>query len=147
MNTYDTAFEKWLIEVIADHFQIGKDAIENPNQEIHQLRCREFKEKMGSGMLYFLELLSLPEFSGGVFLPFQDGMLGAGIWAEAEQLQKFWKHIFEITTDSKIKPLVLDESRMLTVEQTRERLKKWFSDGDLAGVGEAFFTRDFEDER
>lgn len=124
MDTYDTSLEKWLVEWIAAHFQVRKEQIENPNQVAHQLRCGEYKEKMGSGMIYFLELLSLPEFAAGVFLPFPDGKLGAGVWAEAEQLLKFGKQIFEITNGFQIKTLALDESRMLTVEETRRRLNK-----------------------
>ncbi len=72
-------------------------------------------------MLYFFEEV-LPMMDEGVFLPFDDGMFGAGVYKEAKFLEDAGKRIWEIDVEGGLSELVLDESRKLSVEETRERV-------------------------
>lgn len=107
--------------------------LENPNSPIHQVKYKEWKEQKGNGMRYYFEEV-LPRMAAGVFLAFpEDLRFGKGVWGEAEFLASQGKPIYEINLDLKIGPLVLDPSRMLSVEETRARIyeadgrtiKKW----------------------
>ena len=60
--------------------------------------------------------------SVGVFLPFVDGMFGAGVFGEAEFLQKRDKSIFQIDWAGMISPMKIDLSRKLSIEETRKRV-------------------------
>lgn len=107
--------------------------LENPNQMIHQANYKKWREEKGNGMRYYFEEV-LPRMSAGVFLAFPEDMrFGKGVWGEAEFLDSMGKPIYEINLDLKISPLVLEPSRMLSVEETRARIyeadgrtiKKW----------------------
>ncbi|MEK6857209.1 MAG: hypothetical protein AABX39_01330, partial [Nanoarchaeota archaeon] len=96
--------------------------VENPNQPKHDEGYKKWKLEKGSGMKYFFEEV-LPQMSMGVFLPFKDGLFGAGVYGEAEHLNKvLGKPVFEISLEGKISALTLNNSRMLSVEETRKRI-------------------------
>jgi len=71
---------------------------------------------------YFKEVL--PRMSAGRFLSFEDCKFGAGVFGEAEFLANLNKPIWEITPEGKISSLSLDNSRMLSIEEIRERTNK-----------------------
>jgi len=119
VNTYNTLLEQELIRNIQKSFSLFE--LVNPNLPFHQQKYREFKEKFGNGMKYYFEVV-LPEISVGVFLPFVDGMFGAGVFGEAEFLQKRDKSIFQIDWAGMISPMKIDFSRRLSLEETRKRV-------------------------
>ena len=84
---------------------------------------QKYKLEKGNGMLYFFEEV-LPLMDIGVFLAFQDGMFGAGVYREAEFLEDSGKPIFEIDSKGEISDLILDASKFLSVEETRARVYK-----------------------
>lgn len=119
INTYDTEEESRLLEIIQAYFKDYE--IENPNQDHHQEGYLGYRKEHGSGMQYFLGIV-LPDMDAGVFRAFQDGMLGAGVYKEAEWLESNGKPIFEVNLEGKITPLILSEQRRLSVEETKKRV-------------------------
>jgi hypothetical protein len=73
-------------------------------------------------MRYYFESV-LPSCHGGVFLPFRDGMWGAGVFGEAEVIVGAGHPIWEISYAGAIVPTGLDPLRMLSVEETRPRIR------------------------
>ncbi len=70
---------------------------------------------------YFDEVL--PYATIGVFLPFPDGTIGAGVWAEAVFLANRGCLVYEIDREGNIIQFDFDTNRRLTVEQTRAKLR------------------------
>ena len=122
INTYNTKLETRLLKIIIEQFPSGLWIIENPNQKHHQEGYQRWAKETGKGMdYYYVEVL--PECDGGVFLPFRDGQMGAGVFGEAETLWKRGYPIFEITTEGIIKQINPNEIRVLSVEETRLRIR------------------------
>jgi len=119
VDSYNTVLERELLRNISHAFKLFE--IVNPNSPVHQQGYRDFKERFGNGMKYYFEMV-LPEISVGVFLPFVDGMLGAGVFGEAEFLHQREKQIFEINNAGVICPMGLDLSRKLSIEETFARI-------------------------
>lgn len=128
VSYYGTITEKLLINSMMRGFPNWH--IENPDQSIHDEGYKRYKLEKDDGMLYFFEEV-LPLMDAGVFLPFEDGMFGAGVYAEAKFLADNGKPIYEIDYDGGLSKLVLDESRKLSVEETRKRVYLDESDGNL----------------
>lgn len=124
---YNTKKEQFLLSCIERAFP-GFD-VENPNQPHHQEGYQRWKQWTGKGMDYYFREV-LPTMSAGIFLPFADGMLGLGVWGEAEAIYNAGKTIWEISLEGKIKELTLDKSRMLSHEQTKARV--YLPDGSIA---------------
>ena len=73
-------------------------------------------------MNYYFDVV-LPEMKAGIFLPFQDGMFGVGVFGEAEFLKKQGKLLWLIDWDKNISRIrKLDSSKKLSVEETCERV-------------------------
>lgn len=121
VNTYGTDDEQRLIGII--HREFPDYDIENPNQQKHQEGYKQFKEEYGNGMEYFYTQI-LPNMDAGVFLAFDDGMFGAGVYNEAQWIFNNGKQIYEINQNDDISDLLLTESRRLSVEETRSRVYK-----------------------
>ena len=119
INFYNTAKEAELIEIIQKEFP-GFD-IENPNQTHHTRNYLEWKKEKGSGMAYFFDIV-LPGCEKGVFMSFEDGMFGAGVFGEAEAMQRMERPIYELNVRGIIIPMLIDYSRKLSIEETRERV-------------------------
>ena len=120
VNFYDTPKECDLIDAILKVWP--NSFIENPNQVRHQVGYKEYKERTGNGMAYFSQEV-LPKMDRGVFLPFEDGMFGAGVFKEAMKLAELGKPIHQIKLDGKISKMYISElHRMLSVEETRKRV-------------------------
>lgn len=120
VDTYGTPEEATLILAIESFFP--EFDIENPNQLHHGREYQRYINMPGrSGMEYFYEEV-LPGMAAGVFHAFEDGKFGAGVFGEAEFLVSREKDIYEIFQDRTIKPLTLEGSRELSVEDTRARV-------------------------
>ncbi len=121
IDIYNTEKEKDLIEDIKKGFP--EYVVENPNQPHHAEGYKIWKEKTGYGMDYFFKEV-LPKMEAGIFLPFEDGKWGAGVYGEAEFLYERGKPIYEIDLEGRIKEMDLDMSRVLSIEETRARVYK-----------------------
>ncbi len=123
VNFYNTEKESELIQKIQLEFPGAE--IENPNQVKHQEGYKRYKGKdgKGNGMDYFFKEV-LPPMTKGVFLPFEDGKFGAGVFKEANFMDESGKLIYEISLEGIIKVMEIDLSRALSVEETRERVYK-----------------------
>lgn len=119
VNFYNTPKEEELIKIIESHFP--QFEVENPNQKYHSKNYVKWKTEKGNGMLYFTEVV-LPSMEAGIFLPFEDGMFGAGVYKEAVFLHDNGKLIYEISFDGGITDMLLDEARKLSIPETRERV-------------------------
>ncbi|OYT36507.1 hypothetical protein B6U91_01030 [Candidatus Pacearchaeota archaeon ex4484_71] len=112
--------ESNLIKKISREFPNYK--IHNPNQSIHQENYQLWKKQFGNGMKYYFEVV-LPKMSACIYLVFEDGMIGKGVFGEAEHLLQAKKPVWEINENGIITPISkMDHSRMLSVEETRERV-------------------------
>ena len=118
INCYDVPLEIELIKIIEREFPTFQ--VENPNRPHHQEGYRRYS-RQGRGMDYFFQEV-LPGMAAGVFLPFEDGMFGAGVWGEAEFLHRQAKPIYEISVEGTIGNMVFDLARKLPVEETRARV-------------------------
>jgi hypothetical protein len=119
VNFYGTPKEEDLVRIIERHFP--QYLVENPNQPHHQAGYREWKERTGNGMDYYFQKV-LPGMAAGIFLPFEDGMIGAGVYGEAEFLAANGKPLHEISLEGAIRGLALDPARKLSIEETKLRV-------------------------
>ena len=88
INTYDTDIEQQCLAIMRRVLceDGGIWDIENPNQQVHDEGYKRYRGLDGKiGMDYFTEEV-MPQMQGGVFLPFRDDTVGAGIWKEADWL-------------------------------------------------------------
>lgn len=123
VNIYDTPFEIRCEGII--HRRVPEYSIENPNRPWHQAGYQRYREMVGKiGMDYFMEVV-LPAVAAGAFLPFRDGMVGAGIWKEADWFTERGLPLWEINVHSGtlFKVERIPDNRRLTVEETRERIR------------------------
>jgi len=122
VNTYNTSLEERLMASIQRNFPDHK--IENPSEPHHQGGYQKWKQETGNGMNYYFEIVLPSCDTGGVFLPFRDGMWGAGIFSEAEFLTQRERHIWQINAGGFIIPVTqLGEYRKLSIEETRARIR------------------------
>jgi len=121
INIYNTKEEEFLEFIIENHF--SEFDIENPNQKKHSDGYRNYQGEGKRGMDYFFEEV-LPDCkAGGICHPFEDGMLGKGVFAEMNWLYNAKRNLWEISSEGIIKELKeLDTSRELSVEETRKRV-------------------------
>lgn len=90
-------------------------AIENPDCAKHEDGYRRY------GMGYYLKQV-LPLCDIGVFLAFEDGLFGAGVFEEAKWFEIAGRPRYEIFSDGRIDYLSLYRPRSLTIEETRARV-------------------------
>ena len=120
INFYNTPHERDLIKKITEFFP--EYHVENPNQTHHQENYLLWRQETGSGMNYYFDVV-LPHIEAGIFLPFQDGMIGAGIFGEMESLYNSGKKIWQINHDKQISRVFnLDLTKKLSIEDTRKRV-------------------------
>jgi hypothetical protein len=119
VNFYNIPKELELIKIIEKEFPLF--IVENPNQPHHQEGYQRYKRETGKGMDYYFREV-LPKMAVGIFLPFEDGKFGAGVFGEAEFLYNREKLIYEINLDGKTNPLSLDFSKKLSIDETRKRV-------------------------
>jgi len=120
VNFYNVPKEKELCEIIK--FTFPGHNLENPNQLHHQENYKIWKEELGNGMKYYFDII-LPKMNAGIFLPFEDGMLGAGVFGEAEFIYGKGYPIWKIDLNGNVERVKrLDYSKKLSVEETRKRV-------------------------
>jgi len=119
IDIYNTPLEEFLIQSIEELFT--GFVVENPGDLHHEEGYQKWKRETGNGMDYFFKQV-LPRMSAGVFLPFEDGLWGAGVYKEAEFLHDQGKPIWEISRNGYIQPMVLHLASVLSVEETRKRV-------------------------
>jgi hypothetical protein len=120
IDTYNTKEEKNMIKLISDFFP--EMVVYNPNQSHNQANYQTWKKEIGSGMKYYFDVI-LPKMKVGIYLPFSDGMIGAGVFGEMKYLENNLKSIFEISDVGIIKRIKnLDSAFKLSVDETRKRI-------------------------
>ena len=120
INVYDSDLETFLLKKILEGFP--EYDIENPNQNKHAEGYTNWKNKCGNGMEYYSQVV-LPGCRAGVFLPFRDGAWGAGVFQEAKFLADQGCLVWIITLDGVIEIADLDKVKVLTVDETRLRIR------------------------
>jgi len=114
--TYNTSLEGILLRAIQRRF--SRDTIINPNTPTHQHNCRKYNNPMH---YFYAEVL--PYCDKGVFLPFPDGMFGAGVFGEMRWLYNKNRKIYEISSGGHLIKLSKPPTqRKLTIEKTRQHL-------------------------
>jgi hypothetical protein len=120
VNFYNTDKEKELVEIIQKNF--SEYSLENPNQAHHQENYKLWKEELGNGMKYYFDIV-LPKMNAGIFLPFEDGMFGAGVFGEAEAIYSKGYPIWQIDLEGSVRNVMkLDYSKKLSIDETRKRV-------------------------
>jgi hypothetical protein len=120
INFYNTDKERILMELIDLFF--WKYNLENPNQKHHQENYKFWKEKTGSGMKYYFDVV-LPKMRAGIGVPFEDGMYGIGVFGELEFIFKKGNPIWEITLEGRISEIKNPSNlKVLSLEETRKRI-------------------------
>lgn len=114
VNTYDTELERVLLARIHERFP-GCHIL-NPNGPEHAAGYEAKK------MRYFFEDI-LPRCGLCVLLAFSDGKIGKGVYGEAEQMHAAACPTWEILPDGAFLAWSPDPARMLTVEETRARIR------------------------
>ena len=120
INVYGTELEKFLLDRISFYFDGWE--IENPNQPHHHEAYQRWTKEHGNGMEYFFKEV-LPKCASGVFLPFRDGALGKGVFGEAKNLFDRGCMVHLITSGGVLTSLDLNQVQVLTVEETRARIR------------------------
>jgi hypothetical protein len=121
VNTYNTPLEHDQLADIRRKFGRDWDVV-NPNAPEHQKAYDDLKQKTGNGMPYFVALAD--GCQAGVYLPFRDGKIGAGIAAEIRSLVVRGCQVWELRHDRRFfRHRELDERRVLSVVETRARIR------------------------
>lgn len=122
INTYKTEIEINCLQLIKDKFG---DNIMNPSDDLIQKHLQEYRQEYPNDyMVYFKDLLN--ECDAIVYLPFRDGMIGAGVWYECKVMNDKGGALYVIDLENNV---ILDidfgtvDSKKLTVEETRIRIK------------------------
>lgn len=130
INVFDTELEKFLLQCLNSVFRKWYE-IESPNCEKHQRGYQLYKQETGNGMDYYSKEV-LPTCSAGVFLPFIDKMFGKGVFTELTYFLERNSPVWEVNHRGIIASIFNFDSvqtRVLTVEETRERIR--YKDGGL----------------
>ena len=115
ITLFGTELKSILLAKVRERF-LG-DVIEDPDTPEHQAGYAR------SGMGYYLEEV-IPGCRRVVFLAFRDGMIGAGVYAEAEKVIAGGGTVFEIFPNGTIAERAgLDPARKLSVDETRSRIR------------------------
>ena len=120
INVYDTPLEAFLLERIRRTFPSWE--IENPNRPHHQRGYQERLAKTGRGMDYYYEDV-LPLCNGCIALPFIDGAWGTGVFGESKHLARLGAVTFRISHRGVIRPMIFRRQNVLTVDETRSRIR------------------------
>lgn len=120
VNVYNTELERELVKIIME--KLPGWEIENPSQPHHEEGYQNWKARTGNGMDYYT-MEVLPGCHGGIFLPFRDGMWGAGVFAEAKFFADQGRPIWEISPTGAIASPKLMIVHPLSVKETRLRIR------------------------
>ncbi len=127
INTYNTPLEQThlrLIEQLFPHWEIV-----NPNTPHHIEGYANSLLKNAGPLDYFIALAST--CYTGVALPFRDGMIGSGVYAEITTLRTLHRPVWILTHDNMLHSWndEHDAHKILTLEETRHRIR--YPDGSL----------------
>lgn len=126
VNVYNTSLENILLQRIKKVFISWEWEIVNPAAEEHCVQYEEWKKRTNNGMAYFTEVV-LPNCHGCVFLGFQDGKIGAGVYKEIKFFFDNKLPVWEIFPSEFICKLrdISDISkwRILNIEDTKVRVR------------------------
>lgn len=108
INTYGTPLEQNMLKIIRDRFPDHE--IVNPSDRVHvdAVEAIRAKDPKANVMPYFIALVD--SCATVVALPFGDGMLGAGVWAEVNQVYRNAGDVW----------LIIDPANCLIVNVPRE---------------------------
>ena len=101
INLYDTPLERSLVLLIADHFNIAANAVENPNQPHHEEGYQQYAKRAKQaatnhkGMSYLYDEV-LPYCDGSTVMPFLDGRMAIGTAGETNWYIKEGLPVFAI---------------------------------------------------
>lgn len=104
----------------------------NPSDQVHVDKVTELKrdDPKANVMPYFIALVD--SCGTAVALPFGDGMLGAGVWAEANQIYRNGGNVWIILDPTNFKMVSIPPGSQgvdlipkarLTVDETRARIR------------------------
>ncbi len=122
INTYKTDIEEQCLDLIRE--ELG-DKILNPSDEFIQRQLEDYKKNNPDNYMdFFSDLLS--ECNAIAYLPFKDGLIGAGVWYECKTINDNGGKTYEIDLENGTLNEVdfgYIDSKKLSVEQTRVRIK------------------------
>jgi hypothetical protein len=122
INTYNTDIEKQCLDLIKNN--LG-DKILNPSVEFIQRQLEDYKKNNPDNyMIFFDDLLS--ECDAIAYLPFEDGLIGAGVWHECKTINNYGGKTYEIDLENETLNEVdfgYIDSKKLSIEETRVRIK------------------------
>lgn len=121
LNTYNTDLEKELLNKISEVFPDW--VIENPNTDFHDICYKMWDAQDGNGMIYFYSQV-LPKCNAGIFLPMRDGKFTSGVVGEIEWFLGKELPVWQIDLNGDITILELDDDKILSIEETRERINR-----------------------
>ena len=123
INTYGTPIEAACLLLIAELFPDFE--VVNPSDQIHLDKVAELRKADPSAnvMPYFVDLVDTCD--DVIVLPFGDGKWGAGVWAEAERIDRRGGAVWVINLKSNTVTLEFSDLAefRLTVEETRARIR------------------------
>lgn len=120
INIYDSRLDTILLQKVREAFSSWE--IEDSGLPKHNEGYERWKKDCGNGMEYYFQEV-LPNCQGGVFLRFRDGKWGAGVYSEAKYFFDRGFPVWIITPRGKIKWCNLLTVEVLSVEETRERIR------------------------
>lgn len=120
VSEYNTELESLLIDILSMEFPHA--TIYNPNNDDDQTNYQLWRSTFDNGMKYYFDVI-LPRMKSGVFLPFSDGMFGAGVCGVADFIRDNGKEIFTINNRGLVRKInSISPSSKLTIEETRARI-------------------------
>ena len=121
INTYGTPLETKMLALIATKFP-GYDIV-NPADQMHADKVAELRraDPKANVMPYFTELAR--SCDTGVVLPFGDGMWGAGICGETDEMLANGKFVWVINPTTVTFVPKVPPNRRLSIEETRARIR------------------------
>jgi len=120
INIKGSRLDKILLKKVLDTFSSWE--IEDSGLPKHNEGYIQWKKEHGNGMEYYFQEV-LPNCQGGVFLRFRDGKWGAGVYAEAKFFFDRGLPVWVISPRGKIKPYNLSKAEVLSIEETRARIR------------------------
>lgn len=123
INTYGTPLERAILDLLERKF--GYHEIVNPSDQVHVNKVNELRaaDPKANVMPYFVSLTDACHAIA--VLPFGDGMWGAGVWSEAENIlsRKGFVWVIDPVTLDGVYLDKLPEEKRLSVEDTRARIR------------------------
>lgn len=111
ISTYNTPQEKDWIKIIKNNLS-EVYTIQNPNGEVHEDAYKQI------GMIYFTEMAKSCDI--GVFLPFNGGHFGMGVYREILAMADQGKDLYSISKEGIMHELDFKDITPLSINDTRK---------------------------